>query len=85
MADALHNRLDMTEALGSLFLVMAEWQIWETILCSLFLDFVASDTFATADYPGSFMHYEVLCSDLVIDVAAEQLPRMCGLERYSLI
>ncbi|MGY3932300.1 hypothetical protein ACW5WU_15675 [Aeromonas encheleia] len=54
MADALHNRLDMTEALGSLFLVMAEWQIWETILCSPFLDFVASDTFATADYTRFF-------------------------------
>jgi hypothetical protein len=41
---------------------------------SKFLDFVASGTLASADYPGPFVHYEVVCSDHIIDVASEHPP-----------
>jgi hypothetical protein len=41
---------------------------------SKFLDFVASGTCASADYPGPFVHYEIICSDHVIDVASEHPP-----------
>ena len=41
---------------------------------SKFLDFVANGTFATADYPGPFRHYEVLCVNHIIDVAAPESP-----------
>ena len=42
--------------------------------CSKFLDFVANGTFATAEYPGPFRHYEVLCANHIIDVAAQEAP-----------
>ncbi len=41
---------------------------------SKFLDFVASGTFASSDYPGPFVHYEIICSDHIIDVASEHPP-----------
>jgi len=41
---------------------------------SKFLDFIAGGTFARADYPGPFVHYEILCSDHIIDVASEHPP-----------
>ena len=41
---------------------------------SKFLDFVASGTFASDDYPGPFVHYEIVCSDHIIDVASEHPP-----------
>ncbi|MCR6663820.1 MAG: hypothetical protein NVV60_11930 [Luteimonas sp.] len=41
---------------------------------SMFLDFVSSSTFASDDYPGPFVHYEIVCSDHIIDVASEHPP-----------
>ncbi|TZF88337.1 hypothetical protein [Cognatilysobacter lacus] len=41
---------------------------------SKFLDFVANGTFATAEYPGPFRHFEVLCANHIIDVAAQEVP-----------
>ena len=41
---------------------------------SKFLDFVASGTFASAEHPGPFSHYEIICSDHIIDVASEHPP-----------
>ena len=41
---------------------------------SKFLDFVSSSTFASDDYPGPFVHYEIVCSDHIIDVASEHPP-----------
>ncbi len=37
---------------------------------SAFLDFVLNGTFARDDYPGPFVHYQVVCSDHIIDVAS---------------
>lgn len=41
---------------------------------SKFLDFVARSTFASADYPGPYRHYRVLCANHLIDVAAQAAP-----------
>src|ERR1700735_3064512 len=41
---------------------------------SHFLDFVSRGTFATAEYPGSFQHYSVLCENHVIDVVSTDSP-----------
>lgn len=41
---------------------------------SKFLDFVGNGTFATAEYPGPFKHYEIVCLDHIIDVASEDPP-----------
>ena len=41
---------------------------------SKFLDFVTTATFASPDYPGPFKHYEILCANHIIDVAAQETP-----------
>lgn len=41
---------------------------------SKFLDFVARGTFASTEYPGPFKHYQILCVDHIIDVAAQEAP-----------
>lgn len=41
---------------------------------SKFLAFVASATFASAEYPGPFRHYGVICANHVIDVVAQEAP-----------
>ena len=41
---------------------------------SKFLEFVSTGTFASDEYPGPFVHYEILCSDHIIDVASEHPP-----------
>ena len=41
---------------------------------SKFLEFVASGTFATSDYPGPFQHYEIVCVDHIVDVASQEAP-----------
>ena len=41
---------------------------------SKFLDFVGAGTFATAEYPGPFKHYEIVCLDHIIDVVSEEPP-----------
>jgi hypothetical protein len=41
---------------------------------SKFLDFIAIGTIASDDYPGPFVHYEILCSDHIVDVASEHPP-----------
>ncbi|MBA0280961.1 hypothetical protein D7Y44_10145 [Stenotrophomonas maltophilia] len=42
---------------------------------SKFLDYLERATFADTRYPGPFMHYQVICQDHVIDIAALQPPR----------
>ena len=41
---------------------------------SKFLDFVTSGTFASATFPGPFVHYEIICCDHIIDVASQYPP-----------
>jgi hypothetical protein len=48
---------------------------------SKFLDFVAAGTFATADFPGAFRHYQIQCLYPIIDVASMEAPRVRRLER----
>ena len=53
-----------------------EWSgnSFRTYTKSKFLDFVSTGTFASNDYPGPFVHYEIVCSDHVVDVASEHPP-----------
>lgn len=53
-----------------------EWSgnAFRTYTKSKFLDFVSNGTFASDDYPGPFAHYEIVCSDHIIDVASEHPP-----------
>lgn len=41
---------------------------------SKFLDYLDRATFADTRYPGPFTHYQVICQDHVIDIAALQPP-----------
>ena len=41
---------------------------------SRFLDYVAAATFATAEYPGRFTHWGVICGNHIIDVASLEEP-----------
>lgn len=43
---------------------------------STFLDYVASTTFATAEYPGPYKHYCFCCLNHVVEVAAQEPPTM---------
>ena len=43
---------------------------------SKFLDFVASATFASAEYPGPFAHYCLACEDHVVDIASIVQPEV---------
>ena len=45
-------------------------------LCSKshFLDYVASATFATFDYPGPFRHWSIVCLNHVVDVVSQVEP-----------
>lgn len=48
--------------------------LFRTYANSLFLDFVRQATFATDDFPGKLTHYEIVCLDHIIDVAAVANP-----------
>ncbi len=41
---------------------------------SRFLDYVATSTIASAEYPGPFRHFEVVCLNHIIDVVSTALP-----------
>lgn len=41
---------------------------------SAFLNYIAQGTFATADYPGPFVHYGFCCLNQIIDVVSERPP-----------
>lgn len=43
---------------------------------SYFLEFVSHATFASAEYPGPFRHYQVACEDHVIDIVSTNGPRI---------
>ncbi|MBK0011609.1 hypothetical protein [Stenotrophomonas sp. S41] len=43
---------------------------------SKFLDYLDHATFADSRYPGPFAHYQLICQDHVIDIAALQPPKM---------
>lgn len=43
---------------------------------SKFLDYLDRATFADTRYPGPFAHYQVICQDHVIDIAALQPPKV---------
>lgn len=47
-------------------------------LCSKshFLDYLASATFATSDYPGPFRHWSIACLNHVIDVVSQVEPTL---------
>ena len=48
--------------------------VFRTYTKSKFLDFVDAGTFATADYPGPFTHYQIQSLYQIIDVASRQPP-----------
>jgi len=48
--------------------------VFRTYTKSKFLDFVDAATFATADYPGPFVHYQIQSLYQIIDVASRQPP-----------
>lgn len=41
---------------------------------SAFLDYIGKDTFATADFPGPFRHFQLLGQDQLVNVACEKEP-----------
>lgn len=41
---------------------------------SAFLDYVTQDTFASADYPGPFEHWELMCLNHIVHVACASPP-----------
>ena len=41
---------------------------------SAFLNYIGQGTFATADYPGPFVHYGFFCLNQIIDVVSERPP-----------
>lgn len=41
---------------------------------SAFLNYIAQGTFATAEYPGPFVHYGFCCLNQIIDVVSERPP-----------
>jgi len=43
---------------------------------SHFLDYVRLATFATADYPGKFTHYEIVCLDHIVEVVSVDEPEI---------
>ncbi|WP_295570605.1 hypothetical protein [Stenotrophomonas maltophilia] len=43
---------------------------------SKFLDYLDHATFADSRHPGPFAHYQVICQDHVIDIAALQPPKV---------
>lgn len=47
---------------------------------SHFLDFIATGTFATAEWPGPFRHYGIICQRHIIDVASERAPAIRRLD-----
>lgn len=53
---------------------------FRTYAKSMFLDFVMRSTSANSGHPGPFTHYEVLCSDHIIDVASEHPPTVRKLD-----
>jgi hypothetical protein len=43
---------------------------------SAFLNYISQGTFATAEYPGPFVHYGFCCLNQIIDIVAEHPPVM---------
>ena len=43
---------------------------------SRFLEYVELGTFATSEYPGSFAHWGVICSNHIIDVVSTEEPEV---------
>lgn len=41
---------------------------------SKYLDFIKASTIATEDYPGPFVHYELVCLDHIIDIVSVSKP-----------
>lgn len=41
---------------------------------SAFLNYISQGTFATAEYPGPFIHYGICCLNQIIDVVSEKPP-----------
>ena len=43
---------------------------------SRFLEFVSGATIASEDYPGTFIHYGLVCQDQIIDIASVDQPEI---------
>lgn len=43
---------------------------------SAFLNYISQVTLASADYPGSFVHYGFCCLNQIIDVVSERPPKV---------
>jgi hypothetical protein len=50
--------------------------VFRTYTKSKFLDFVDAATFATSDFPGPFVHYQIQSLYQIIDVASQHPPRI---------
>lgn len=55
-----------------------EWvgKVFRVYSRSRFLDFISAGTFADADFPGPFVHYEIACLDHIVDVASLRPPKI---------
>jgi hypothetical protein len=63
-------------------------EVWEGYLLrryskSKFLDYVRSSTFASDEFPGKLHHYELVCTDQIIDVVTVQPPAILHIESTS--
>ena len=53
-----------------------EGELFRTYSQSRYLDFVAASTIASADYPGPFRHWGIICLNHVIDVVSVDEPEI---------
>ena len=53
-----------------------EGRLFRIFSRSHFLDYVGASTLVTSDYPGSYRHWSLVCSDHVIDVISTVEPRI---------
>lgn len=49
---------------------------------SRYLDFIKVDTFASEEYPGPFIHYEIACFNHIIDIVSISEPIVSELHIY---
>ena len=53
---------------------VGEGQLLKVYTKSVYLEYLAKATFATAEYPGPFKHWAIFCLDHIVNVAATEEP-----------
>jgi hypothetical protein len=53
---------------------VGEGRLLRTYSKSVYLDFIAKASFASAEYPGPFKHWAVLCLDHIVNVVSTEEP-----------